>query len=136
MPKGVHSNHLRGPSHPNWKGGVSTYRNYIQVYDRLTNQTMEGHRKVMKDLAAVGSYYPLGENGIPMVHYGGDLNSPRQVMDVHHFDGDSTHNCWCNIMYLQRCIHARVGKYKGVRDPETGRWMSWEGWGEKYGEEV
>ncbi len=121
MPKGRHPNHLRGSAHPNWKGGVSAYRGYIWVWDSHTKQNIEEHRKVMKDLAAVGSYYPLGANGIPMGHYDGDLSALRQVMDVHHFDGDSTHNCWCNIMYLQRCIHARVRKCKGMRDPETGR---------------
>jgi hypothetical protein len=93
---------------------------------------MEGHRKVMKDLAREWCYYPLKENGMPLVEYAGK----PCVMDVHHFNGDSTDNRVENLTYLQRCIHARISKHKGVRDPKTGRWMSWKKWADQEGEDI
>ena len=93
---------------------------------------IEEHRAVMVRLAQEGCYYPLDLRGMPIV----ERDGKRKRLEVHHFDGDRSNNCLCNLIWMEKVIHLRIPRGGLERDPETGRFMSWGSWAEKYGEEV
>lgn len=108
MPKGVHSNHVRGSRHYRYRGGISV--------------SSHGYLKVQ-----VGKTHPLADpNGYAYLHNliaVSALGRRLEPNEIVHHQGDKFDNRWEQLVVETRGAHA--GHHAGgVRDPETGRFAA------------
>ncbi len=108
MPKGQHSNHIKGSQHYRWN-------------NRLKNA--DGYTKVR-----VGHEHPLADpNGYAYEHLviwcAAGNSRPDSNSILHHRNGDKSDNRLENLRLLSRSEHNALHNAERGRDPKTGQFV-------------
>lgn len=101
------------------RGITTTKKGYIRITSGEHRHKYQ-HRRVVEHLLET-EWHPFFGDRLP------------DSVDVHHCDGIHAHNCHCNLLILDRAIHAAISRAAILRCPYTGRFLTVDEYRRMYG---